>query len=93
MPMYRVSKVSSSRRCKVLITRIASKGIVAEMLHSGYTTSRSLHIFSPSSTRCAKYVRYNVRYDSNFSADDFDRLTIKQRKLEAIYNVILERVL
>jgi hypothetical protein len=77
MPIYRVSKVSSSRRYKVLITRIASKGIVAKILYLDYTTSKSLHIFSPSSTQCAKCVRYDVRYNSNFSADDFDRLTIK----------------
>jgi hypothetical protein len=62
------------------------------MLYSGYMTSGSLYIFSDSLTRCAECVRRGVRYDGNFSVDDFDRLTAKQRKLEAVRDTILKRV-
>jgi hypothetical protein len=75
MRTTRVSKVPSSRRRKVLATRVASKGKEVEMLCSGYATSGSLCVFSDSSTQCAECVRRGVRCDGNFSADDFDRLT------------------
>jgi hypothetical protein len=70
-----VSKVPSSHRRKVLATRVALEGKVVKMSYSSYVTSRSLYVFSDSSTRCAKCVRRGVYYDSNFSIDDFDRLT------------------
>jgi hypothetical protein len=70
-----VSKVPSSRRRKVLTTRVASKGKKVEMLYSGYITSRSLYVFSDSSTRCVKCVHHSVHCNSNFSVDDFNRLT------------------
>jgi hypothetical protein len=54
---------------------VAYKGKEVEMLYSGCAISGSLYIFSDSSTRCAECVRRGVRYDSNFSIDDFDRLT------------------
>jgi hypothetical protein len=68
----------------VLVTRVASEGTVARMLYSRYTTSESLCVFSASLIRCSGCVRRGVRYDGNFSVDDFDRLTIEQRKLEAV---------
>jgi hypothetical protein len=74
------------------VTRVASKGKEVEMPYSGYTTSRSLYIFSDSLTRCAEYVYRGVCCDGNFSVDDFDRLTAKQRKLEAVRDTILEWV-
>jgi hypothetical protein len=75
MPTYRVSKIPSSRRRKVLATRVTSEGKEVEMLYSGCATSGSLYVFSDSSTRCAECIRRGVRCDGNFSADDFDRLT------------------
>jgi hypothetical protein len=59
----------------VLATRVASKGKEVEILCSSYATSGLLCVFSDSSTRCAKYIRRGIYYDSNFSADDFDYLT------------------
>jgi hypothetical protein len=59
---------------------------------SGYATSGSLCVFSDSLTQCAECVRRGVRYNGNFSLDDFDRLTAEQRKLEAVYDIIFERV-
>jgi hypothetical protein len=77
MRTTRVSKIPSSRQRKVLATRVASEGKEVEMPYSGYTTSGSLCVFSDSSTQCVECVRRGVRYDGNFSIDDFDRLTIK----------------
>jgi hypothetical protein len=65
---------------------------MAEMPCSECTALGSLYVFSASLTRCAECVRCSVRYDDNFSVDDFDRLTAEQRKLEAVRDVILERV-
>jgi heterodisulfide reductase subunit C len=76
----------------VLATRVAFEGKEVEMLYSGCATSRSLCVFSDSLTRCAECVRCSVRCDGNFSIDDFDRLTIKQRKLKAVRDAILERI-
>jgi hypothetical protein len=76
----------------MLATRVTSKGKEVEMLYSGYTTSGSLYVFSDSSSRCAECVRRGVRYDDNFSIDDFDRLTAKQRKLEVVREVLLDRI-
>jgi hypothetical protein len=61
----------------VLATRVLSKGLLAKMLYSAYAISRSLYRFSPHSVKCADYVRRDIRYDDNFLADDFDRLTIE----------------
>jgi hypothetical protein len=72
-----VSKVPSSRRRKVLATRVASEGNEVEIPYSGCATSGSLYVFSDSSTRCAECVRRGVRYDDNFSIDDFDYLSVK----------------
>jgi Txe/YoeB family toxin of Txe-Axe toxin-antitoxin module len=38
-------------------------------------------------------VRRGVRCDSNFSIDDFNRLTAEQRKLEAVWEAFLDRIL
>jgi hypothetical protein len=84
MRTTRVSKVPSSRRRKVLATRVASEGKEVEMPCSGCATSGSLCVFSDSSTRCAECVRRSVRYDGNFSVNDFDRLSAEQRKLEVV---------
>jgi hypothetical protein len=75
MRTTRVSKVPSSRRRKVLAACVASEGKEVEMPCSGCATSRLLCVFSASSTRCVECVRWGVRCDSNFSVDDFDRLT------------------
>jgi hypothetical protein len=77
-----VTKPPPSRRQQVLAARVLSKGLLTEMLYSACTTSRSLCLFSPHSIKCADYVRCSVYCDGNFSADDFDHLTIEQKKLE-----------
>jgi hypothetical protein len=76
----------------VLATRVASEEKEVEISYSSYAISGSLYVFSDSLTRCSECVRRGVRYDGNFSIDDFDRLTTKQRKLEAVQDAILERV-
>jgi hypothetical protein len=70
-----VTKPPPSRRRQVLAAHVLSKGLLADMPCSAYATSGSLCLFSPQSIKCADCVRYSVRCDSNFSADDFDRLT------------------
>jgi hypothetical protein len=75
MRLYRVTKPPPSRRRQVLAARVLSKGLLAEMPCSAYVISRSLYLFSPHSIKCADCVRRGVRYNGNFSADDFDRLT------------------
>jgi hypothetical protein len=62
----------------VLATRVTSKRKEVEILYFGYIISGSLCVFSDSLTRCAKCVRRDIRYDNNFSADDFNRLTAEQ---------------
>jgi hypothetical protein len=72
-----VSKVLSSRQCKVLATCVAFEGKEVEMLYSSYMTSGSLYVFSDSSSQCAECVRRGVCYNGNFFIDDLDCLTIK----------------
>jgi hypothetical protein len=77
MRSYRVIKPPPSRRWQVLAAHVLSKGLLAEMLCSAYVILGSLCLFSPHSIKCANYVRHNVHYDGNFSADDFNHLTAK----------------
>jgi hypothetical protein len=49
---------------------------------SPYATSKSLCYFLEAFTKCFKCVYRGVRYDGNFSANDFDRLHVEQEKLE-----------
>jgi phage FluMu protein gp41 len=53
--------------------------------------SGSLCYFSEASTKCLECVRRGVRYDGNFSTDDFDRLHAEQDKLERARQDALER--
>jgi hypothetical protein len=62
------------------------------MPYSPCATSGSLYYFSEASTKCSKCVRCSVRYDGNFSADDFDRLHAKQGKLKRARQDALEWV-
>jgi hypothetical protein len=77
----------------VLTTCVASEGKEVEMLYSGCVTSGLLYVFSDSSTWCAECVRRGVRYDGNFSIDDFNHLITEQRKLEAVREALLDRIL
>jgi hypothetical protein len=88
----RVIKPPPSRRRQVLAARVLSEGLLTEMPCSACAISRSLYQFSPHSTKCADCVRRDIHYDGNFSADDFDRLTVKQKKLEVARDAILERL-
>ena len=90
MRKYRVNKPPPSRRQQVLATRVLSEGLLAEMPCSACAISGSLCRFSPHSTKCADCVRRGIRCDRNFSADDFDRLTAEQKKLEVARDAILE---
>jgi hypothetical protein len=78
----RVIKPPPSRRRQVLAAHVLSEGLLAEMSCLAYVISRSLCRFSPHFTKCANCVRHGIRYDGNFLADDFDRLTVEQKKLE-----------
>jgi hypothetical protein len=92
MRFSRVIKPPPSRRQQVLAARVLSEGLLAEMLCSACAISRSLCRFSPHSIKCADCVRRGIRYNSNFSADDFDRLTAEQKKLEVAQDAILKRL-
>jgi hypothetical protein len=88
----RVIKPPPSRRRQVLAARVLSKGLLAEMPCLAYAISGSLCRFSLYSTKCADYVRYGIRCDGNFSADDFDHLTMEQKKLEVAQDAIFKRL-
>jgi hypothetical protein len=92
MRSSRVIKPPPSRRQQVLTAHVLSKGLLAEMLYLACAISGSLCRFSPHSIKCADCVRHGVRYDGNFSADDFDHLTAEQKKLEVAWDAILERL-
>jgi hypothetical protein len=77
MRSCRVTKPPPSRRRQVLAAHVLSKGLLAEMSYSACAISGSLYLFSPHSIKCADCVRRGVRCDGNFSADDFDRLTME----------------
>jgi Zn ribbon nucleic-acid-binding protein len=77
MPTYRVSKPPTSRRRQTLAARVLSKGLLAEMLCSACAISGSLCRFSPHSIKCADCVRCGVCCDGNFSAEEFDHLTVE----------------
>jgi hypothetical protein len=61
------------------------------MPYSPYVASRSLYYFSEASIKCSKCVRRGVRYNGNFSTDDFDHLYVEQEKLERARQDALER--
>jgi hypothetical protein len=61
------------------------------MPYSPCAASGSLYYFSEASTKCSECVHRGVRYDRNFSADDFDRLHVEQRKLERARQDVFER--
>ena len=82
MPIYYISKSSSTVRRKVFIARVLSEGDVAEMPCSSYMLSRSLCVFLALSTKCSECIRRGSRCDRNFSAEDFDRLIAERRRLE-----------
>jgi hypothetical protein len=92
MRSCRVTKPPPSRRRQVLAARVLSEGLLAEMPCSVCAISGSVCLFSPHSIKCADYVRRGVHYDGNFSADDFNRLTAEQKKLEVARDAILERL-
>jgi hypothetical protein len=72
---------------------VLSQGLLAKMLYTACTTSRLLCLFSLHSIKCANYVCYDICYNGNFSADDFNRLTTEQKKLKMAHDVILKRLL
>jgi hypothetical protein len=88
-----VIKPPSSHYQQVLATCVLSKRLLAKMSCSAYTISRSLCLFSPHSVKCADCVQHRICYNSNFLTDNFDHLTIEQRKLEVACNTILKRLL
>jgi hypothetical protein len=69
-----VSKIPFSRRRQTLSVCVRVEGVVVNMLYSLCATSGSLYLSSTASVKCFKCVRYSVRYDGNFSGDDFDYL-------------------
>ena len=87
-----MSKPVPSRRRQVLAARVLSEGVLTEITCSACAISGSLYHFSPHSIKCADCVRRGIRCDRNFSADDFDRLTREQKKLEVARDAILERL-
>jgi hypothetical protein len=64
----------------MLAIYVLSKGLLTKMLCSTYMISRSLYLFSLHSIKCANCVHCSVYYDSNFLVEDFDYLTIEQKK-------------
>jgi hypothetical protein len=82
MPTYRVSKVPTSRRWQSLSARVRLQGVEADIPCSPCAAFGSLCYFSEASMKCSECIRRGVRYDGNFSTNDFDRLHAEQEKLE-----------
>jgi hypothetical protein len=61
----------------MLAARVLSKRLLVEMPYSAYAVSGSLYRFSLYSIKCADYMRYSIRYNDNFLADDFNRLAVE----------------
>jgi hypothetical protein len=78
MPIYYVSKVSSSRHYLALAIWVALVREVADMPYSSYVAFKTLCLFFAHSLKCAKYMRKGVHYNGNFSFKDFNHLTIKR---------------
>jgi hypothetical protein len=72
-----MTKPSPSYCWQVLAAYVLSKGLLAEMLYLAYMISGSLCLFSLYFIKCANCIHYDVYCDRNFSADDFDRLTME----------------
>jgi hypothetical protein len=77
----------------VLAARVLSEGLLVKILCSAYVISRSLYLFSLHFIKCADYVHYRVYCDSNFLANDFNHLTVEQKKLKLAWDAILKRLL
>ena len=84
MPTSRVGKPSSKDRRLVLHTKVLELGFAVEMPCSPCARSNSLCVFSLHSARCSECIRKNARHcNGGFSFDEFDRLTVERKKLEA----------
>jgi hypothetical protein len=72
-----VTKPPPSRRRQVLAAQVLSEGLLVDIPCSTYAILESLYRFSPHSIKRADYIRRGIRYNSNFSADDFNHLNIE----------------
>jgi hypothetical protein len=90
MPMYRVSKSSSTSRRKGLVLRVSALGKATVMPCSSYTSSGARYIFSSLSLKCSEYIRRRVACDRNAFAEGFDKIEFKKKKLKLARQLALE---
>jgi hypothetical protein len=82
MPMYRVSKTSSTSRRKSLVLWVSAIGKAAVIPCSLYISSSARYVFSLLSLKCSECIRRRVAYDGNAFIKDFDKIESKKKKLE-----------
>jgi hypothetical protein len=82
MPTYRVSKPSSTSRCKGLVLRVSALEKAAVMSCSLCTSLGARYVFSSLSLKCSECIRRGVACDGNAFAEGFDKIESKKKKLE-----------
>jgi hypothetical protein len=82
MPIYRVSKSSSTSRRKGLVSRVSALGEAIVMPYSPYVSSGARYVFSSLSLKCSECIRRGITCDGNVFAEGFDKIESEKKKLE-----------
>jgi hypothetical protein len=90
MPIYRVSKSSSTSRRKGLVLRVSTLGEATVMPCSPCTSSDARYVFSSLSLKCFECIRRGIACDGNVFAEGFDKIESAKKKLELAYQSTLE---
>jgi hypothetical protein len=82
MPMYKVSKTSSTSWRKGLVLRVSALGKAAMMLCSPCISLGARCVFSLLSLKCLECIRRGVACDENAFVEGFNKIKFKKKKLE-----------
>jgi hypothetical protein len=85
MPIYRVSKNTSTSQHRDLIQRVSTLGEAVVMLYSPYVASNTRYVFSLLFLKCSKCIRCGITYDGNVFAKGFNKIELKKKRLELAY--------
>jgi hypothetical protein len=90
MPIYRVSKSSSTSRRRGLVLRVSALEKAAVMLCSPCISSGARYVFSSLSLKCSECIYRGVAYDGNAFAEGFNKIESEKKKLELAHQLALE---
>jgi hypothetical protein len=91
MPIYRVSKNTSTSHRRDLVQRVSTLGEAVVMLCSPYIMSSIHYIFSSLSLKCSKCIRHKVIYNRNAFIKGFNKIKLEKKKLKIAYQLALKQ--